>query len=163
ACAATWSFNGNIPQRWASMVAVSTDSNNLQRVVVCGGIGTGNVYLNDVWSSADARVWERASANAPWGMRGGGGAIAINGGPCVMGGVTSIGVMLNDVWCGSVTGQTWTRVAVQPTAFSGRMYHSATAYGPLAFTNHTAYVTGGVSSSSVLTDSWETITAGGAD
>ena len=67
---------------------------------VMGGLVSGSVGKNDVWSSTDGVNWTEvlADGDAPWLARFTHQAVVYDGKMWVMGGQIGSGVKLNDVW-----------------------------------------------------------------
>ncbi|KAF4672117.1 hypothetical protein FOL47_000888 [Perkinsus chesapeaki] len=79
------------------------------RIIVCGGLGTNNVHLNDVWCSDDSgENWTQLHNSAPWEPRWAMGFTTLNGGSSfiIVGGTTMTG-FLSDVWRSDDGGETW--------------------------------------------------------
>ena len=110
------------------------------RLYVLGGISKRkhlfkNIYLNDVWSSADGKNWEEETDDAGWSGRSGHQALSHNGRLYVLGGYDGI-ENLNDVWS-SVDGKNWVKETGNER-WSVRQEHQALSL------NDRLYVLGGV-------------------
>jgi hypothetical protein len=87
------------------------------RLWIVGGDANQKHYMNDVWSSADGRTWERANPgrDVPWGPRVLHYAVSFQDRIWIMGGQTlpqfgpAAEVFYRDIWS-SVDGAEWTRV-----------------------------------------------------
>ena len=99
------------------------------RMYVLGGFTEGNVLSNDVWSSADGKIWVRDN-DGGWGARLHHQAVSHHGTLYVMGGRENEESRTNDVWS-SVDGETWTRMndaawerryRYQSLSHNGRLY-----------------------------------------
>lgn len=97
--------------------------------------GTENYYFgdetslkNDVWSSADGRTWQLATASAAWAPRAYHQAVVLNDRIYVFGGGNYVPEYrdFNDVWS-SADGVTWRR-ETESAPWSGRLWFSAVTY-----------------------------------
>ncbi|MCE9603640.1 MAG: galactose oxidase [Planctomycetia bacterium] len=97
--------------------------------------GTENYYFgdekslkNDVWSSADGKTWELATANAGWSPRAYHQAVVLNGKIYVFGGGNYVPKYhaTNDVWS-SEDGIQWTKVTAA-APWSPRLWFSSVVY-----------------------------------
>jgi hypothetical protein len=86
------------------------------RMWVLGGLvenfnGTEADRRNDVWSSADGKIWTRELEHAPWSPRGYAGTVVFDNKLWVIGGGNYLPEFnaLNDVWC-TEDGKNWTQV-----------------------------------------------------
>ena len=114
---------------------------------VAGGLSTGNVRLNDVWSSTDGTTWLRTLANAPWTARNAHTVTAFNGKLWVIGGQRSSGSNLNDIWS-STDGITWTQ-EVANAPWTARASHEVVVH------DNKLWLIGGTNAGgSDLTDIW---------
>ncbi len=80
-----------------------------------GGKGAGEGNLDDVWSSADGRTWQRELEHAPWSPRNGHAAVVHGGRLWVLGGWGDANTgegNLNDVWS-TPDGRTWSPATSQ--------------------------------------------------
>jgi hypothetical protein len=146
-------FNGRLPGHGASNeVWASSDGAKWELVgkagwgprIAAGAVvfkgrmwilgGTENYYFgderslkNDVWSSADGKVWKRETARAPWSPRAYYGAVVHAGKMWVLGGGNYVPKYqaLGDVWC-SGDGAKWERVTAK--APWPRIWFSAVVY-----------------------------------
>lgn len=117
---------------------------------VIGGLGTGNVELNDVWSSPDGLTWTQVTASSAWDIRNFQQVVVFNDKMYLIGGdTTHPGVAyFNDVWS-SDDGITWT-LETASAPFVAR-----TKFGMINFKN-AIYVVGGIQSGAVITnDVWK--------
>lgn len=103
------------------------------RLWILGGtenyyFGDRNSLRNDVWSSADGKVWRQETAGAPWSPRAYHQAVVHDGKIWVLGGGNYVPEYhaLNDVWC-SEDGIHWTEVTAA-APWSPRLWFSAVAH-----------------------------------
>ena len=97
--------------------------------------GTENYYFgdetslkNDVWSSADGKTWELATADAGWSPRAYHQAVVLNGRMYVLGGGNYVPKYhaVNDVWS-SADGKTW-KQETEHAPWHERLWFSAVTY-----------------------------------
>ena len=122
------------------------------RIYVLGGARgeneRGNVgeYKNDVWSSADGKVWSLETA-ADWSARSGHQALSHNGRIYVLGGFKGVVGKLNDVWS-SADGKNWS-LETGNANWPIRNLHQALSH------KGRIYVLGGISNNDeTLNDVW---------
>jgi hypothetical protein len=84
------------------------------KIWVLGG-ETSSGSKNDVWSSADGKIWNLETAAAAWPARWGHSAAVLNNKIWVMGGASGFSEYKNDVWS-SANGKDWTREKDAPWA-----------------------------------------------
>jgi len=102
---------------------------------MCDPGGTESFYdhsdamvKNDVWSSADGKQWERATANADWSKRAHAQTVVFDDKLWIMGGGLwhPEHVAANDVWC-SEDGANWTQVTAA-APWPPRLWFSSVVY-----------------------------------
>lgn len=85
---------------------------------------------NEVWSSVDGAVWERATPAAQWGARLGAAGVVFKDKMWILGGAARYfdgsKYLLNDVWA-SGDGKNWTQVS-EHAPWSPRAYHAALVF-----------------------------------
>lgn len=118
-------LDGGFPPRTRSRLLTFND-----RLWLIGGNGAKpgehDVWLDDVWSSADGVTWREETANASFGGRYDHGAAVFNDRMWVIGGAVDAATpRANDVWS-STNGVDWT-AANHTAAFSARSGHTVTA------------------------------------
>ena len=91
----------------------------------------GHGASDEVWSSRDGRVWERAADRAGWGPRLAAGAVAFQGRLWILGGTEDYyfgddASLQNDVWS-SADGKDWRREMAR-APWSPRAYHAAVVH-----------------------------------
>jgi len=103
------------------------------RMWVLGGtedyyFGDEKSLKNDVWSSADGKLWKQETAAAPWSPRAYHAAVVHDGKIWVMGGGNYVPKYhaLNDVWCSS-DGVNWERVT-EHAPWDPRLWFSAVVH-----------------------------------
>jgi type II secretory pathway component GspD/PulD (secretin) len=93
-----------------------------------GGYTSVGNLMNDVWRSTDKGVtWMQQTAAASWSERYGHSSVALPDGSIVlMGGGSSGGSLMNDVWRSTDNGVTWTQQTTA-TSWSERKFHISVA------------------------------------
>lgn len=129
----------------------ATVSHNGKLYVIGGWNDATHSRLNDVWESADGKVWKRLVENAPFDARSDHAAISHNGKLYVVGGVRETvnpldSPWVDDVWS-SYDGKNWTQVTTS-AGFGGRTDHTLLSY------NGYLWVMAGMASGSLKNDVW---------
>ena len=97
---------------WSARVDHSSVVTTDGSIVLMGGYGIHDDYLNDVWKSTDdGATWTEMTSNAAWPGRYSFSSVAMpDGSIVVMGGVGYNAVVFNDVWRSTDDGATWTEM-----------------------------------------------------
>lgn len=112
-----------------------------EKMWISGGMGNGNVWLNDVWSSADGANWTQATANAPWTARRYHQMVSFNNKLWVIGGTDNHNNGFNDVWS-STDGVNWTQVVANAPWTARGQHQVVVANGYMWLTGGWSYVNG---------------------
>ena len=127
---------------------VFNDRDGKKKIWVIGGIDGNNVRLNDVWSSANGKDWEKKTDNAEFSARTGHKSVVFDDKMWVIGGNSS-GTINNDVWS-STNGVTWNEETDNNPRFTGRYHHAS-----VVFNNRIWFIAGSESiSRTVKNDVW---------
>ena len=94
-----------------------------------GGSGGGDVVYNDVWTSADGKQWQRATANASWAPRARHGLAALRNSAgkvtlVLAGGERAGQDTASDVWSSSDNGATWQSLTPEGAPWRDRAGHA---------------------------------------
>jgi len=123
-----WQREGELPfpVRLYHAAAVFND-----KIWIIGGItnSENEPFLNDIWSSADGRSWNRITGSAPFGKRYGHSCTTFNNQLILLGGFNdAVGEQksYSDVWK-SADGVAWEKV-IDNAPFSGNNYHSVCVF-----------------------------------
>jgi len=126
-----WNLATNMPG-WSPRLAAGVTIHN-DRLWIIGGtenyyFGDASSLKNDVWSSADGKMWEQATEHAPWAPRAYHQVVTHAGKLWVFGGGNYVPEYqaTNDVWC-STDGKTWEQVT-DHAPWSPRLWFSAVTY-----------------------------------
>ncbi len=149
---ATWTCvnesSGWVPRSSHASVAL-TDGG----IVLSGGYNDHNSDMNDVWRSDDAgATWTCVNESPGWPERWSHTGVALaDGSIVIMGGMTSYGVFLHDVWRSDDGGATWT-CSNASAAWRGRTSHASVALPDGSI----VLMGGGDNSPSYWNDVWRT-------
>lgn len=116
---------------WVARYAAGAAATQDGRIVLAGGWSTTTEALNDVWASSNGGdTWHRQTAAAPWAPRAGLAAVPFLGASvAVLGGNSTGGTLLNDVWLSADAGATWRLAESEQNAdWAPRAFHAATVW-----------------------------------
>ncbi len=125
-------------------------------IVIMGGLSSLGFYRTDVWRSTDqGATWEKMTAAVPWQKRTFFTATALSdGGIVIMGGRSSDGLRLRDVWHSADQGATWTQKSAA-ASWSARLDHAAAA-----LPDGSIVLMGGQTGSGLTNDVWRSTNRG---
>lgn len=149
----SWKMIANAPWRGRAGPAFTIFN---RKMVIAGGcygssIGSGRLFLNDVWASADGIAWEQLTAEAPWKARSGPRLVVFDGKLMIIAGERGFtpDTQLKDIWT-SGDGKDWKLLTASP-AFSARSGH-----GAVVFQNQ-IFVIAGWNNNLCIHDMWSSI------